>query len=199
MPPPSRCQYGNPSAGSDRDQGPYGSWDSVGNLGCVNCEECDRPVAATDRYCGWCGSDLGLPVPAGRPSSAWSATHLIGTSGARTYAQPDPALEPTVRLDPGLEVQLIGRHDDLGHVRCSNEWECWVPITELMALEAWQGTHAAPAGGLATHDAPGSAATDRLDAGTLVQVVERAGDWAEVRCSNGWICWVDGRQLESRV
>lgn len=156
-------------------------------------------MAATDRYCGWCGSDLGLPVPSAPASSAWKPTHAIGASGAPTYSGPDPAPALEVRLDPGLEVQLIERGEDLCHVRCSNEWECWVPITELTALDVWHATHAAPAGGLATHDAPDSAASDRLEAGTLVQVVERAGDWAEVRCSNGWVCWVDGRQLDPRA
>jgi hypothetical protein len=37
----------------------------------------------------------------------------------------------------------------------------------------------------------------RLDPGLEVHVVERWGDWANIRCSNGWTAWVDGRRLEA--
>jgi hypothetical protein len=36
----------------------------------------------------------------------------------------------------------------------------------------------------------------QLDPGLEVVVVERWGDWASIRCSNGWTAWVDGRALE---
>ena len=59
------------------------------------------------------------------------------------------------------------------------------------------GTHVAPAGGLATWTAPdpGAAPGEVIAEGVPVQVVERAGDWARVECSNGWSAWVDGRLL----
>jgi hypothetical protein len=37
----------------------------------------------------------------------------------------------------------------------------------------------------------------RLDPFLPVRVVERAGDWARVVCSNAWEAWIDGRRLLS--
>ena len=34
-----------------------------------------------------------------------------------------------------------------------------------------------------------------LDPGLDVMVLERRGEWAQIRCSNGWVAWVDGRRL----
>ncbi len=54
-----------------------------------------------------------------------------------------------------------------------------------------------PAGGLdawAQPD-PTQAPVARLDPGLAVWPVERRGDWTQVRCSNGWSGWIDGRRL----
>jgi hypothetical protein len=51
-------------------------------------------------------------------------------------------------------------------------------------IPAWVGTDAT--------EAPAA----RLDQGLEVIVTERWGDWANIRCSNGWTAWVDGRALE---
>ena len=58
-------------------------------------------------------------------------------------------------------------------------------------------THAVPAGGLPAWAGPdGSAApAANLDPGLDVMLIESRGDWAYVRCSNGWEAWVDGRRL----
>jgi len=58
-------------------------------------------------------------------------------------------------------------------------------------------THTVPAGGLpAWHTPdPSIAAAATLGERLPVQVVERAGAWARVVCSNGWTGWVDGRLL----
>ncbi len=58
-------------------------------------------------------------------------------------------------------------------------------------------THVVPTEGLPAWSGPdGSgppAAT--LDPGLDVMLLDRRGDWAQVRCSNGWEAWVDGRRL----
>jgi hypothetical protein len=58
-------------------------------------------------------------------------------------------------------------------------------------------THAVPAEGLPAWAGPdGSAApAANLDPGLDVMLIESRGDWAYVRCSNGWEAWVDGRRL----
>jgi hypothetical protein len=58
-------------------------------------------------------------------------------------------------------------------------------------------THAVPAEGLPAWAGPdGSAApAANLDPGLDVMLIESRGDWAHVRCSNGWEAWVDGRRL----
>ena len=64
------------------------------------------------------------------------------------------------------------------------------------AADAFPATHRVPATGADAYDAPGAATpTNRLDPGLDVQVLERSGDWAHVRCSNGWETWVDARVL----
>lgn len=58
-------------------------------------------------------------------------------------------------------------------------------------------THSVPPGGTATWPTPDPSrpAAGRLDPGLPVQVVASAGAWAQVRCSNEWVAWVDGRTL----
>ena len=58
-------------------------------------------------------------------------------------------------------------------------------------------THRAPGTGLATWAVPDAAQPNgpALSADLPVTVEERLGDWARVRCSNGWEAWVDARRL----
>ncbi|HKH26193.1 MAG TPA: hypothetical protein VKB11_03555 [Acidimicrobiia bacterium] len=58
-------------------------------------------------------------------------------------------------------------------------------------------THVAPTEGLPAWNEPdGSVApAANLDAGLDVMLLERRGEWARIRCSNGWEAWVDGRRL----
>ena len=74
------------------------------------------------------------------------------------------------------------------------------PVVPAAAADTgFRPTHRAPAGGLDAFDAPGAAApTARLDPGLDVLVLEQQGDWAHVRCSNGWETWVDARMLVPR-
>jgi RsiW-degrading membrane proteinase PrsW (M82 family) len=57
-------------------------------------------------------------------------------------------------------------------------------------------TNHVPAGGLHSWQAPDPAGPSTGLAGGLeLQVVQRLGDWAQVRASNGWSGWVDARRL----
>ena len=73
--------------------------------------------------------------------------------------------------------------------------------TAATADTPWQPGHRVPADGLDAYDEPDGSreATTRLDAGLAVEVLEHRGDWALVRCSNGWTTWVDSRLLESEA
>src|SRR5512132_2782657 len=64
-------------------------------------------------------------------------------------------------------------------------------------MAEYRQTHVAPTEGLPAWIEPdGSAApAANLDPGLDVMLVESRGDWARVRCSNGWEAWVDGRRL----
>jgi hypothetical protein len=61
-------------------------------------------------------------------------------------------------------------------------------------------SHRAPAPGLQIWDEPDPSkpAREIFPAGTEVQVLERWGDWAHVRRSDGAEGWVDGRVIEAR-
>jgi hypothetical protein len=64
-------------------------------------------------------------------------------------------------------------------------------------MAEYSQTHVVPTEGLPAWAAPdGSAApAANLDPGLDVMLIESRGDWAHVRCSNGWEAWVDGRRL----
>ncbi|MFJ9833055.1 hypothetical protein ACIRU2_17000 [Streptomyces sp. NPDC101169] len=61
---------------------------------------------------------------------------------------------------------------------------------------AFRPTHVVPPDGMPAWEAPDPARpTVSLDRLLPVEVVERLGDWAHIRCANGWTAWVDGRHL----
>ncbi|MEU6666737.1 hypothetical protein [Streptomyces sp. NPDC046727] len=65
-----------------------------------------------------------------------------------------------------------------------------------MAALGFRPTHVVPARGMPSWEAPDPARpTVPLDPLLPVQLVERRGDWAYIRCANGWSAWVDGRCL----
>jgi RsiW-degrading membrane proteinase PrsW (M82 family) len=65
-----------------------------------------------------------------------------------------------------------------------------------MAGHAFAPTHHAPAEGLAAWASPDPAGPSTPLAGGLpLEIAEAVGDWAQVRASNGWTGWVDGRRL----
>ncbi|MEU1404635.1 hypothetical protein ABZ471_20070 [Streptomyces sp. NPDC005728] len=57
-------------------------------------------------------------------------------------------------------------------------------------------THVVPPNGMPAWEAPDPARpTMPLDPLLPVVLVERLGEWAHIRCANGWAAWVDGRRL----
>ncbi|MFB6605804.1 hypothetical protein ACFCXR_35245 [Streptomyces noursei] len=67
-----------------------------------------------------------------------------------------------------------------------------------MTVPEFRPSHVVPPDGMATWAAPDAARPlVPLDPLLPVEVVERRGDWALARCSNGWSAWVDGRLLLS--
>lgn len=63
---------------------------------------------------------------------------------------------------------------------------------------AFAPAHRAPAAGMAAWPSPDPAGPSTALAGGLpLEVVARVADWAQVRASNGWTGWVDGRRLVS--
>ena len=61
----------------------------------------------------------------------------------------------------------------------------------------FQPAFASPAQGLRTWSRPDGSLPNgpEIPAGLELELVERLGDWADVRCSNGWSAWVDARAL----
>jgi hypothetical protein len=70
-------------------------------------------------------------------------------------------------------------------------------VGEFEAVVGFTGTHFSrqPLEARAAPD-PSGAVTATIDARVPLQVTDRQGDWAHVRCDNGWSAWVDGRWLE---
>jgi len=66
------------------------------------------------------------------------------------------------------------------------------------AASGWTATHLTPREGIDTWIAPDPTVppASELDGRVEVQVVDTAGEWAQVRGVNGWEGWLDGRLLE---
>jgi hypothetical protein len=64
-------------------------------------------------------------------------------------------------------------------------------------MAEYNQTHVVPTEGLPAWSGPDGSTPPaaNLDPGLDVMVLERRGEWAQIRCSNGWEAWVDGRRL----
>lgn len=71
------------------------------------------------------------------------------------------------------------------------------PDAAADAEAGWVPTHMVSDGGVAAFSEPDlpSETAGALDPWLEVEVFERSGTWAHVRCSNGWSAWVDGDRL----
>ncbi|HXA27962.1 MAG TPA: hypothetical protein VN193_04365 [Candidatus Angelobacter sp.] len=131
---------------------------------------------------------------------AFVPTHRVSANVVACWAAPDPSTPAlATRLDPGLEVRSLERRGEWMHVECSNGWTAWVDARLMEQLDTgFHATHVVPATRLAAYASHDTATPPvaTLDARLPVQLLESWGDWANVRCSNGWSAWVDGRMLE---
>lgn len=67
-----------------------------------------------------------------------------------------------------------------------------------MTMPTYRATHRVPPQGMRAWSSPDPnlPSVDVLSGGLDVQVLQRFGGWAQVQCSNGWLCWVDGNSLQ---
>jgi len=168
------------------------------------CVVCSSAVDPGSRFCSSCGQ----PVDTKAESVAISQPEE-GHSEEWVYVfEPTPvrALTDHSRivghLTPGVWYLLMREDRGWAHVRQHNApLEGWVPGSSIhrQGESQWVATHRIPAGGLDAWEAPDPSrpVTARVGEGTEVALVERLGDWANVRASNGWEGWVDGRRLLS--
>lgn len=73
-----------------------------------------------------------------------------------------------------------------------------VPDSDFAYVPDFRPTHVVPRDGLPAWESPDPGLpTTPLDAFLPVRLVDRAGDWGRILCSNGWSAWVDARLLVS--
>lgn len=139
------------------------------------------------------------PAPLG-PDVPTDVAATIGRALAR-----DPVARPVSAAALGRELHDLCRAHDLD-LTDGRRWPDAEPVPpprpELDAAVAaapapYRASHRIPWTGLpawpTTNAGPDPVAT--LDPDLDVEVLEWSGDWARVRCSNGWEAWIDGRPL----
>lgn len=77
-----------------------------------------------------------------------------------------------------------------------DDFEVGSASVETPVVAGFRPTHRAPGTGLQTWPEAGAAQPGpMLEPKLLVEVVRVWGEWAQIRCSNGWTAWVDHRAL----
>ncbi len=125
--------------------------------------------------------------PAGRPTSAADLARQLGD--AAQAAGVDVGAAGTPAAGPAAEAKARDRGPAPGRTGPR------APPTPSFTV-----THVVPRKGLpawATPD-PTHPAVATLDPGLGVQLIAWWGEWAHIRCSNGWEAWVNGRLLIPR-
>jgi serine/threonine-protein kinase PknK len=123
--------------------------------------------------------------PDDRPESAAALARLLADAGRRhgvelgtvaAPAAPEPRLAETVAAPEAAAA--------------------WAGSTSTLSFVP---THAAPERGLPAWSTPDPTypAVATLDPWLPVQVLRWWGEWAHIRCANGWEAWVNGRLLVS--
>ena len=98
----------------------------------------------------------------------------------------------------GWEMDLPPSPLILDRVEFEVEPETVETETEGFEQLPFRPTHTVPASGMPAWSTPDptAPAVATLDPGLDIELLEqRADGWANVRCSNDWTAWVDGRQL----
>ncbi|MFX0579928.1 SH3 domain-containing protein [Nocardia nepalensis] len=78
-------------------------------------------IACNNGWTGWVNGRTIEPLAA-----LWYPTHLVPEGGLDAWAAPDPSLGPITSIDPGVELQILGRAGDWAHIACNNGWTAWV-------------------------------------------------------------------------
>lgn len=115
----------------------------------------------------------------------------LAVASTGTEADRDKRIASGRELIAGIRSQLDAL-PDMAAARGAVPAAAGVPAPPA----AFAPTHRVPPEGLPSWVAPNGAGTSTpLMAGLDLQVVSRVADWAQVRASNGWTGWVDGRRL----
>ncbi|MEV4239532.1 MULTISPECIES: SH3 domain-containing protein [unclassified Nocardia] len=88
-------------------------------------------IACNNGWTGWVDGRAIEPLAA-----PWYPTHLVPDGGLDAWAAPDPSLGPLTSIDPGVELQILGRAGDWAHIACNNGWTAWVDGRAIQPL-AW--------------------------------------------------------------
>ncbi|HUP84375.1 MAG TPA: hypothetical protein VM143_01790 [Acidimicrobiales bacterium] len=58
--------------------------------------------------------------------AAWTATHIVPSTGMPAWPEPDKAGPPETQLEAGLELRVLARENGLAQVEAYNGWVAWV-------------------------------------------------------------------------
>jgi hypothetical protein len=68
--------------------------------------------------------------------AGWTPTHRVPPAGMRAWAEPDPSLQPTTRLEPAVELVMSEQRGDWANMVGSNGWTGWVDARQLLQIGA---------------------------------------------------------------
>ena len=142
---------------------------------CPNCGYSKTPAGKRSCY------NCGRPLPM---DGATAAAGPQAAPASMPAAQPvDPASQVPAST-PTIAAATPAQYDP-------------APTPPPPALPAWAPTHRVPAAGMAAWETPDGSRPPIAQLPAYVELVveANAGAWAQVRASNGWRGWVDGRLL----
>jgi hypothetical protein len=134
---------------------------------------------------------------AGRLQSAQLSLAMLSTRTGTTQAD----LDRQVDYIRGIRADIAKLPDaPAAGAAVTPAGQAWrSPSPPTAPATAWAPTHRAPPDGLQSWDQPdASRPMTPLAAGLDLVIVQRIGDWAQVRAVNGWSGWVDARRLVAR-
>ena len=189
------------------------------------CPACGITNRGDQTLCLACGTLLprGAPAPRQTPPAA-SAPAPQRTPPAQVPVPPPPpggapasvaAVTPTVNPLPSAQpspLPAAGSGPIASHVPVPQPVQPVSPATPAVnahpapapmphaAQPPFEPTHIVPAAGLETRARPDPALAvgPPLPPYLEVQVIATTGAWSNIRCSNQWTAWVDGRLLIPR-
>jgi hypothetical protein len=64
----------------------------------------------------------------------YRVTHIVASTGVRTWPAPDPSLPEGPPLAPAFDVQVLEWNGIWAKIACSNGWEAWVDGSLLVPV-----------------------------------------------------------------